>query len=210
MITYMWKELSTEEAWEESSVDKRTERYLAFVDYLGTEALYRNPIHNADSLVDRRNELEHAIQILLQPFIAASQIEVGLFSDTVLIADRSLPRVIHCSSLLMRFVLKKTVDRSNLTDCRLLRGGLAKGVELRTSYLRPGPRVHVIPFFDGSLAFSYKLEGVRRGSRLFLTETVSASELGDLTKFVFRWQYLSGVGNPAIGIHEFMWPGYLY
>jgi hypothetical protein len=110
----------------------------------------------------------------------------------------------------MKFVLEKTINRANRIDCRLLRGGLAKGVELRTTYLRPGPRVHVVPFFDSSLAFSYELGGVRKGSRLFLSDTVGDEDLGNLKEFVFKWQYLSGVGSPAVGIHEFLWPGYVY
>lgn len=184
-----------------------SDRYLAFVDYLGTEILYRDASRNADAIVERRNELEHGVQILLQPFIAARKIEIGLFSDTVLIAGLSAADVIHCSALLLRFVLKKSLDRERWADTRLLRGGFAKGIELRTSYLRNGPGVHVIPFFDGSLSFSYRLEGVRRGSRLFFPDK---EDLGDNVRFVFPWKHLSGVGDPVGGVHEFMWPAYLY
>ncbi len=204
----MWKTLSAEED-EERKVDERRDRYLAFVDYLGTEKLYQDAAHHADDLVERRNELEHGIHILLQPFVASNRIEIGVFSDTVLIAGRSLPDVVRCSSLLIRLVFTKSLDRANRSDMRLLRGGFAKGIELRTSYLRPGPKVHVIPFFDGSLAFTYHLEGVRKGSRLFFPATVGAEELGNAANCIFPWKHLSGMGDPTAGIHEFMWPAYL-
>ena len=206
----MWQDLLSELDGEGYEVTDRRYRYLAFVDYLGTSELYQHAIDYADLIVGRRNELEHAVQILLQPFIAKNQIEVGLFSDTVLVAGSSLADVLHCSSVLMKFVLNKTINRASRTDYRLLRGGLAKGIELRTSYLRPDPKVHVIPFFDSSLAFSYELEGIRRGSRLFLSATVNSDELGALSRFVFPWKYISGVGRPTVGIHEFLWPGYVY
>ena len=205
----MWKTLSAEED-EERKMDEQRDRYLAFIDYLGTETLYRDAARHADELVDRRSELEHGVQILLQPLIAERKIEIGIFSDTVLIAGHSLPDVIHSSSLLLRYVFKKGLDRESREGTRLLRGGFAKGIELRTSYLRPGPHVHLIPFFDGSLAFTYRLEGVRRGSRLFFPAAVTAQELCDAARFVFPWKYLSGMGDPVIGIHEFMWPAYLY
>jgi hypothetical protein len=211
MISDMWKNLSTEDISEENEVhDDRAERYMAFVDYLGTEDLYNDITRNADLLVERRNELEHAIQILFQPYIAAHQIEIGVFSDTVLIAGKSLAQVIECSSLLMRFVLRKSLVRAERTDFRLLRGGFAKGVELRTSYLKSSQQVHVIPFFDGSLSFVYHLEGVRKGSRLFFSDAVTNEEFGELKNFVFQWTSLSGFGNPTKGVHEFLWPGYLY
>ena len=195
---------------EEDKVDERAERYLAFVDYLGTQELYQNAGRNADLLVERRNELEHGIQILLQPRIVAREIEIGVFSDTVLIAGASFANVVASASAIMGFVLKKSLTRAEQTDFRLLRGGVAKGMELRTSYLRPNQRVHVIPFFDGSLAFAYRLESVRKGSRLFCSETLKSVELGDLDPFIFPWKSLSGFGDPTLGVHEFMWPGYLY
>ena len=209
IIIPMWKSLSAEED-QEPQVEKKQDRYLAFIDYLGTETLYRDvPLH-ADELIERRNELEHGVQILLQSFIAAKKIEIGIFSDTVLIAGHSLPEVIRGASLLMRFVLKKSLDRGSWGDTRLLRGGFAKGAELRTSYLHSGPRVHVIPFFDGGLALAYQLEGVRKGSRLFFSKTLSGEELEDAAPFVFPWNSLSGMGDSTLDIHEFMWPAYLY
>lgn len=205
----MWKTLSAEED-EELHVEERRDRYLAFVDYLGTETLYCDAVRHAEELIERRNELEHGVHILLQPFIAAKKIEIGIFSDTVLIAGHSLHVVVRCASLLMRFVFKKSIDRGNWADTRLLRGGFAKGVELRTSYLRPGPRVHVIPFFDGGLAFAYQLEGIRRGSRLFFPKAIATGELGDAAPFIFPWNSLAGMGDPTLDVYELMWPGYLY
>jgi hypothetical protein len=96
MISDMWKNLSTEETFGENEVHKPAERYMAFVDYLGTEELYQDAIGNADILVERRNELEHAVQILFQPYIAARDVEIGVFSDTLLIASQSLEQVLKC------------------------------------------------------------------------------------------------------------------
>lgn len=64
----------------------RSRRFLAFVDFLGTRELYADPTANAALIEDRRFELEHAIHIRLQDVLAAHKIEIGLFSDTVLIA----------------------------------------------------------------------------------------------------------------------------
>jgi hypothetical protein len=188
----------------------RRNRYLAFVDYLGTKELYQNVEVNAELIEDRRSEIEHAIQIRLQRSLASNKIEVGVFSDTVLIAGSSIYDVLSASASLVDIVLRKTIGRANPNDMRLLRGGISSGLELRSSYLRPSPSVSVIPFFDGSLAFAYSLEDVRRGSRLYISGDIPLDQLGELSRFVFSWKNMTGVGRPVSDIHEFLWPGFMY
>ena len=187
----------------------RRTRYLAFIDYLGSQSLYRDASANAELLEDRRYEIEHAIHIVLQPHLVASRVEVGLFSDTTLLAGVSLGDVLDCASLLLDFSLRKTLSRNNPDDIRLLRGAIAKGIELRSAYLRPSSNVSVIPFFDSGLAIAYQLEGVRRGSRIYCVGETTAPE-DTLNRFFFTWDYVSGFGRPAADVLEFLWPAYRY
>jgi len=191
-------------------LEGRRERFLAFVDYLGTRALYRDAVKNAGILEDRRYELEHAIQIQLQPYLADRQLEVGVFSDTVLIAGTDLETVLAASAALLNFVYRKDLYRSDVDDLRLLRGGVSHGIELRSSYLKSSPAVSVIPFYDGSLAFAFELEGVRRGSRLFLSAQCPAAATNPLRRFLFTWEHMSGFGQPTSQVLEFLWPAYVY
>ena len=184
----------------------RPDRFLAFVDYLGTRDLYRDPRENAGRIEDRRYELEHGVQIRLQRLLAEQKIELGVFSDTVLIAGRDIQDVLVGAASLLDFVFRKNLQRSDPGDFRLLRGGVAKGVELRSSYLRPSRSVSIIPFFDGSLAFAYETEGLRRGSRVFLSDELRASDLGDLSRFLFAWEHMPGFGRPAGRVEELLWP----
>jgi hypothetical protein len=201
----MWKDLAGEGA---EPVPTRRQRYLAFVDYLGTSELYREAERYADRIEDRRHELEHAIQIRLQEAIARGRIEVGVFSDTVMIAGEGASDVLAAAASLFEFVFTKDLRRNDPDDIRLLRGGLSRGAELRTSYLRAAPGVSVIPFFDGSLAFAFSLEQLRRGSRLFMPKELQLQELPDVAAFVFPWKNFSGVGAPAADLSEFLWPAY--
>lgn len=185
---------------------ERRYRHLAFIDYLGTRTLYQDAEANAHLIEDRRYELEHGIQIRLQPHLAEHRLEIGVFSDTAVIAGASLRDVVMASATLFEFVLQKTLSRANAQDVRLLRGGISGGVELRSSYLRPSPGVSVIPFYDGGLAFAYELAEVRRGSRLFLSKTTASTDLAELSRFIFHWQYMSGYGGPMKDVNELLWP----
>lgn len=186
----------------------RRQRYLAFIDYLGTEELYNDPERNADLIEDRRSELEHAIQVNLQRSIAVGDIEVGVLSDTALIAGTGLKEVLASSAKLFDFVLRKSLVRGKREDLRLLRGGVAKGVELRSTYLPPTKGVSTIPFFDGSLAVAYQVEGIRKGSRLFLNKTLAMDDMREVEEYVFEWTSLTGCGRPDLGTREFLWPAY--
>lgn len=187
----------------------RPSRFLAFVDYLGTRELYSRPVVNAALIEERRYELEHAVQIKLQSLLAQKKIEIGIFSDTVLIAGADFGDVLAGAISLLGLVLQKTIDRADPNDIRLLRGGISGGVELRSGYLPSTPGVHVIPFYDGSLAFAYELESVRRGSRLFMSREL-AEHSGSYQKYRFDWQSMPGFGKPAEGIHEILWPAVVH
>ncbi len=191
-------------------MDNRTDRFLAFVDYLGTRELYQRSNENAERIEDRRYELEHGIHFNLQRAVAAKSIEIGVFSDTVLIAGGDLQDVLSASATLLNFVLKKTLIRADAADVRLLRGGISYGIQLRSNYLRPAPGISVIPFFDGSLAFAYELEELRRGSRLYLDSAIAPDRLGELAKYTFEWKQMTGFGKPTADVREFLWPAMLY
>ncbi len=206
-LSRMWRDLSVSA---EMPDRPRAKRYLAFVDYLGTRQLYRDPNANADLIEDRRYELEHGIHFWLQRAVAEKKLEVGVFSDTVLIAGSDIQQVLTSSAVLLNFVLQKTINRSDSADIRLLRGGISKGIELRSAYLRPAPGIHVIPFFDSSLAFAFELEEVRRGSRLYIDRDITDADLGKLRNYTFAWTQMTGFGTPAIDIREFLWPAYIY
>jgi hypothetical protein len=199
----MWRDLYVEE---DHQMVGRARRFLAFIDFLGTRELYTDPEKNAPLLEDRRYELEHAVHILLQDVLATKQIEIGLFSDTVLVAGGVASIVVSCASRLFAFSFEKTIARDSPTDIRLLRGGVSEGIELRSSYLRSSGSVHVIPFFDGSLAFAYELEGIRRGSRLFLDNKTFTALDSRMQRFVFQWNQAPGFGRPLAGFKEFLWP----
>lgn len=199
----VWKDISP--VTEGGRMKERSTRFLAFIDYLGTRELYKSPAANAARIEERRYELEHAIQIKLQRLIAQKKIEIGIFSDTVLIAGANLADVLSGTVSLLGLVLRKTLERDDPNDIRLLRGGISEGIELRSGYLPSTPGVHVIPFYDGSLAFAYELEGIRRGSRLFISRDL-AKHLGTYEKYRFDWEYMPGFGKPAEGVHEILWP----
>jgi hypothetical protein len=184
----------------------RSRRFLAFVDFLGTRELYADPTANAALIEDRRFELEHAIHIRLQDVLAAHKIEIGLFSDTVLIAGDSAATIIQAATQLLDFSFAKNIQRNLPEDIRQLRGGISAGIELRAGYLPTSNLVHTIPFFDGSLAFAYELEGLRRGSRLFLDLDVVHDLDADMQGFIFHWQRAPGFGRPVAPLKEVLWP----
>lgn len=188
----------------------RRDRYLAYIDYLGTRELYRHSHANADKIEDRRLELEHAIQIRLQRQLAGREVEVGVFSDTVMVAGQEIATVLACSASLLNYVLRKNLTRWELSDIRLLRGGVSRGPEIRSGYLRPSAGVSVIPFFDGSLAFAYEVESLRRGSRIYISPEIDKEQLDGLAKYIFLWSNITGAGVPAADAREFLWPAFAY
>lgn len=203
----MWPNLSP--LREDELMPDRQERYLAFVDYLGTRALYGDATANADRIEEQRSELEHGVQIRLQQCLADKKIEIGVFSDTIIVAGIEPADVFGCAASLLDFVLRKSLIRGDAERLRLLRGGVSRGVALRSSYLRTGGQVHAIPFFDGSLAYAYELEGVRRGSRLFVSAEAAPQTDPELAPHLFRWRNMTGFGRPTGEIWEFLWPGYV-
>jgi hypothetical protein len=204
----VWQDISP--AREASTMKEQSNRFLAFVDVLGTRALYADASRNATLIEDRRHELEHAIHIRLQRHLAEGKIEIGIFSDTVLVAGKELSEVAFCAATLLDFVFRKTLDRASLDDIRMLRGGISRGIELRSSYLPTSHAVSTIPFYDGSLAFAYELENVRRGSRLFISGDLTSDDFGSLAGFNWYWKHMPGYGRPAAGVHELLWPALVF
>ncbi|MFV2044864.1 MAG: hypothetical protein ACC700_16720 [Anaerolineales bacterium] len=157
--------------------------------------------------------LEQALLAFVVPHIQAKDMYLYVFSDTVILAAPDLSSLLDLSSrLFLQFMSTLSLQRAEeLSDLILLRGAISHGNVAESTVLVPSDRVSSVPLLDRSLATAYELEGVRKGSRIFLDPKMSIDRLStSLKTCIINWQSIPGRGRPQSSVHEFLWPALVY
>jgi hypothetical protein len=187
-------------------------RYLLFADVLGTGSLYAAGENKAHIIERKRTVLEHCARISIFPYLSykyGSSNHLSLFSDTVLFACEEISALFEAAANLYYTFSQHSFPANSMDDLYLLRGGIAYGRALTSDALSSSQKVSVAKIFDTSLALSYRLEGIRRGSRIFLCEETYKSALASGSRACFKWTAISGIGPPIAPAFEYNWPAFL-
>lgn len=186
---------------------KSNMRFVVYADFLGTTRRYAKP-----SLVRRSRELlEQALSQRIIPSLDADDMYLYVFSDTVIVTcPQILPLVKAISKLFGHFMGLMTDDDTDDTLILWLRAGIDLGTILQVDHLANGRRIRTIPFLDTSLPKAYKLEQIRKGSRIFVDPSISFDGFGERAKWFYRWRQITGRGEYAKNIGECLWPAIAY
>jgi hypothetical protein len=108
---------------------------------------------------------------------------------------------------MMHDAIKRSLEASSPQDAFLLRGAIAKGWAYESLTFSNSDRVQIIPFIGASLPIAYELEGIRKGSRLYIHEKISPAEEAERDQmYILDWKAIPGEGRPAIRASEYLWP----
>lgn len=178
-------------------------RFLLFADFLGTTDTYSRSI---ELVVKRRELLEQTLAAYALPALALCDINLYVFSDTAIMTCPRLQPLLDIAARMFRHFSEITVDQKRLDhDTALLRAAICYGTTAQSNTLSNSSRVTVIPMLDDSLPRAYKLEGIRRGSRVFV-DLRAAEELAADCRDLHHWRFITGRGDPRPDIFEFFWP----
>jgi hypothetical protein len=179
-------------------------RYLIFADLLGTSKAYVSP----KDVVRRRQILEQAIDAFFIPILEEDDIYIYVFSDTLVATCPNLNKLLKPSAKLFEHFLKLTMEKENPVQLMLMRGAISNGSPEASIVLKPSARVITIPILDESFPKAYKLEGLRKGSRIFLDPGLPEVKIGSELKKLssIKWISITGHGQPLKGVGEFLWP----
>jgi hypothetical protein len=180
-------------------------RYLVYADLLGTKNAYDTP----KDVVRLRQLLEQTIDAYFVPVLEEHDICIYVFNDTLIATCPSLEPLLNPTAQLFNHFLNLTLNRENKPiQFMLMRGAISFGEPATSTVLKSTERVTVIPILDESLPKAYKLEGLRKGSRVFidpeLPELKSAATLGNNN--IIKWISITGHGQPKRDVGEFLWP----
>jgi hypothetical protein len=164
------------------------------------------------ALLERKREvLGHCIRIAVYPhFNPPSAWKINVFSDTVLIAAQNLALLMKAAASLFYCFSTETLHARGLDELFLLRGGLSFGEVLASESITSEMNIEVASIFDTSLALAYRLEQIRKGSRIFMSnEAYSAAVKSGITTCQ-SWQSVTGIGPAISPAFEFLWPAGLF
>jgi hypothetical protein len=190
---------------------QRQSEYLLFADVLGTGALYK--ANKSDLLERRKTALGHCIRTAVYPFFdpaSGCKIRINQFSDTALVVSTSIRALMEATAQLFYVFSLRTRDATAIDELFLLRGGIARGEILTSSSLSSGEHVEVAQIFDTSLSLAHELQGIRRGSRVFLGPETYDMAIADSIHVCHKWQAIPGIGPPVSPAFEFLWPVRLF
>jgi hypothetical protein len=184
-------------------------RFLLFADILGTKSLYTAKPPKAELLQRRRNSLGHSVRTAVFPYFNdanRNQFEISIFSDTVLIASVNATALAEAASHLYFTFAQYGLHAESTDQIRLLRGGMSFGQKLVATAITGAKGVSVAEIFDTGLALAYELEGIRKGSRIFISEEVATTLRETGSPYCQTWKSITGIGRPLSPAHEFLWP----
>jgi hypothetical protein len=181
---------------------KKKNRYIVYADFLGTEQRYSTP----KLIVRGRELLEQALNMLVIPRMRADDMYLYVFSDTAILTCPSLSPLLEPISALFNHWVDLQGD-SGITPLSLwLRAGISYGEVLYVDHLQNSDRIRTIPFLDTSLPKAYKLETIRKGSRVFIDPAIPDDAFVGSKDVFFRWQQITGHGYAAYNVTEYLWP----
>jgi hypothetical protein len=177
-------------------------RFVFFADFLGTKNRYSSP----PLVLRSRQLLEQSIDLFFIPILETLDMYLYVFSDTLIV---TCPQLIHLlepiSNLFNRFLDFQDNNESRQTDL-WLRAAISYGEIIESSHLHNNDRVRTIPFLDTSLPHAYELESIRPGSRVFIDPKIPIESFGEYQRFFLKWQQITGRGDHAPNVGEFLWP----
>jgi hypothetical protein len=180
------------------------DQYLLWLDILGTRDLYTTG--TPEAVIQKRKRLEELAKKHFEPILDPEDFHLYVFSDTVMVTAHKLPPLLKGARGIMHDAIKGSLEASSPQAAFLLRGAIAKGWAYKGQILSNSCRVQVIPFIGSSLPVAYELEGLRKGSRLYIEEKVSPAEAEEDKKYILDWKAIPGEGRPAIRASEYLWP----
>jgi|GEM_PF-4320302 len=188
----------------------RPKRFLLFADILGTRSLYFSQPPRADLIEKKRVSLSHSIRVAFFPLIAENpDIHISIFSDTVLVACSEIATLLTGASKLFYLYSSKSLQAQYTDELFLLRGGIAYGEVLNDQAITPSACVDVSRIFDTGLALAYHLEGIRKGSRIFLCRPTFET-MPQENAPCEEWKAVTGIGEPISPAFEYYWPVSLF
>ncbi len=138
--------------------------------------------------------------------MSAEDMHLYVFSDTAILTCPQLSPLLEPISDLFTHWVDLQGD-SGITPLSLwLRAGISYGEVLYVDHLQNSARVRTIPFLDTSLPKAYRLESIRRGSRVFVDPAIPDDAFVDSKDLFFRWKYITGHGRPEHNVTEYLWP----
>jgi hypothetical protein len=177
-------------------------RFAIYADFLGTKERYARP-----KLVVRGRELlEQALARCVLPRLGADDMHLYVFSDTAIITCPTLHPLLQPTADLFWHFLKLRTDVDDPMTL-WLRAGVSHGSVLSVDHLHNTDRVRTIPFLDSSLPSAYRLESVRKGSRVFVDPSLPPDAVRTLEPYFVRWKNITGNGVHVPNVGEFLWPG---
>lgn len=178
-------------------------RFVVYADFLGTTRRYAKP-----NLVRRSRELlEQALEQCVVPRLDSDDMNLYIFSDTAIITcPRLLPLVEPIANLFGSFIGLMADGKTDDSLTLWLRAGVSLGEILYVDHLQNGRRIRTIPFLDTSLPKAYRLESIRKGSRIFVDPDIQFDDFGECAKWFYRWHHITGHGDYVKDIGECLWP----
>ncbi len=181
---------------------KQKNRFVVYADFLGTKQRYSKP-----KLVVRGRELlEQALARCVVPRMNADDMYLYVLSDTAIITCPRLNPLLQPISDLFSHFMELQGDSRNEQLSLFLRAAISYGKVLLVDHLQNSERIRTIPFLDTSLPTAYKLESIRKGSRVFVDPAIHDEEFRDCEALFFKWQQITGHGAHAPSVREYLWP----
>ena len=179
------------------------ERYVVFADFLGTTRRYAKP-----SLVQRSRELlEQVLAQCVVPRLKPDDMNLYVFSDTTIITCPTLAPLAKTVSILFRqFIQLMASDEDDESLTLWLRAGISIGSILQVDHLKNNRRIRTIPFLDTSLPKAYRLEQIRKGSRIFVDPEIDLGLVLSQPESFYKWRQITGHGDYVPNVGEILWP----
>jgi hypothetical protein len=182
------------------------QRFLVYADFLGTTARYRTP----DLILRGRQLLEQALVQRIVPRLEAHDMYLYVFSDTALITCPEFVPLLEPIASLFAGFLELLGNRDDILLSLWLRAAISWGEVIYQDHLHNGRRVRTIPILDTSLPKAYRLESLRKGSRIFIDPGIPLVTFPEYGDMFLKWEQITGRGEHVPNIGEFLWPAMVY
>ena len=181
-------------------------RFIVYADFLGTTHRYSKPA----LLVHGRELLEQALARCVVPHLITDDMYLYVYSDTAIVTcPRLRPLLKPLADLFGHFL--ELHDVSGNDDMTLwLRAAISHGTVLGVEHLKTSDHIRTIPLLDTSLPAAYHLESIRKGSRVFVDPGIPDGSFAECETLFFKWQQITGHGDYAANVREYLWPAKHY
>ena len=180
---------------------KHKKRFVIFADFLGTKQRYAKPT----LVVKGRELLEQALARCVVPRMKANDMYLYVYSDTAIVTCPRLGPLLEPISDLFDHFFELRADSGDKTSL-WLRAAISHGTVLSVDHLQNYERIRTIPFLDTSLPNAFKLESIRKGSRVFVDPAIPDEAFAEYGDLFFKWRQIAGHGEHVPNVREYLWP----